>query len=98
MYPAIGDFDWDKIKKENFKTPTWIVCGEKDAAYVHFSRMLHRKLKVIDNEVHYREIPGGNHNSPCEKIEWGKALSFVEGANSKTESPKSEQAVPMDPR
>lgn len=78
--------------------PIWIVCGEKDAAYVEGSRALDKFLRDKSRPVFYHEIPGGNHDDPCFKIDWDRAIEFMEsGTAGRGETAKTGERQPMKP-
>lgn len=59
--------------------PVWIVSGEKDREITKKCRALVRKLKALQSSCFYREIAGGHHGTPVEKVDWQKALEFLQG-------------------
>jgi len=72
--------------------PAWIVCGENDVVYATASRWLSSTLEKLGRDVHYNQIPGGDHNDPCKLIKWTDALAFVH-----TNSPTSSSSIETAP-
>jgi pimeloyl-ACP methyl ester carboxylesterase len=61
----------------NLAMPVWIVSGERDRQVTKQCRILVRKLEALKSPHFYREIEGGHHGSPVEKVDWRKALEFL---------------------
>lgn len=69
-------------KSKNLDTlsmPVWIVSATKDRQITRQCRALVRQLKALQTSCFYREIPGGHHGTPVEKVAWQKALEFLRG-------------------
>jgi pimeloyl-ACP methyl ester carboxylesterase len=66
------------LSDDPLQMPVWIVCGEQDVVYAAASRWLTETLEKLARPVHYRQIPGGDHNDPCRQIRWAHALAFIE--------------------
>jgi hypothetical protein len=63
---------------EKLSMPVWIVTGEKDRRITGKVRSLVKKLKELKKSYFYREIAGGHHGTPVEKVDWGTALRFLQ--------------------
>jgi len=58
--------------------PVWIVSADKDREITRKCRELVRKLKALQGACFYREIEGGHHGTPVEKVNWQRALEFFQ--------------------
>jgi pimeloyl-ACP methyl ester carboxylesterase len=83
--PAIGN--GSKSDPRRLTMPVWIVCGEKDYAVTRQARILARRLKELKKFCFHREIAGGRHGSPVEKVDWQKALEFLQDPRNREEQP-----------
>ncbi|APG28128.1 hypothetical protein A7E78_09905 [Syntrophotalea acetylenivorans] len=59
--------------------PVWIVSGAKDRKITRQCRALVKQLRALQSSYFYREIPGGHHGTPVEKVAWQQALEFLQG-------------------
>jgi predicted esterase len=75
MCPAIGRLNSDGPSR--LAMPVWIVSGGKDREITKRCRALVKKLEELKRPHFYREIEGGHHGSPVEKVDWRKALEFL---------------------
>lgn len=69
-------------KKSNpsmLSMPVWIVSATKDRQITQKCRALVKKLEVLQRPCFYREIAGGHHGTPVQKVNWQKALEFLQG-------------------
>jgi len=58
--------------------PVYLCHGAADALIpVAWTRQLAEKLRGLGRKVQYREIPGGDHDSPVSDIDWGPILDFI---------------------
>ena len=58
--------------------PVWIVSGGKDRKITRKCRALVSQLEALQRPCFYREIAGGHHGTPVEKVNWQKALEFLQ--------------------
>ena len=63
--------------------PLYFVSGEADLFITKFCRNLVTALKKRPNcQFEYVEIKGGNHDAPVKKVNWRKALTFLQSLTS----------------
>lgn len=77
LCPAI-----ERRKRNNpsaLSMPVWIVSATRDHGITQKCRALVRQLKALQSLCFYREIAGGHHGTPVEKVNWHKALVFLQG-------------------
>lgn len=58
--------------------PVWIVSAARDREISRQCRVMARELKALQSPFFYREIAGGHHGTPVEKVDWPKALDFLQ--------------------
>lgn len=59
--------------------PVWIVSATRDRQITRKCRVLVKKLEALQSTCYYREIAGGHHGTPLQKVNWQKALDFLQG-------------------
>lgn len=59
--------------------PVWIVSASKDRKITQKCRALVKQLEALQSSCFYREIAGGHHGTPVQKVNWQKALEFLQG-------------------
>lgn len=59
--------------------PVWIVSATRDRKITQKCRVLVRELESLQSPCFYREIAGGHHGTPLQKVHWQKALEFLQG-------------------
>jgi hypothetical protein len=77
LCPAI-----QRRKRNNPSPPTmpvWIVSATRDHKITQKCRVLVRDLEALQSPCFYREIAGGHHGTPVQKVNWQKALEFLQG-------------------
>ena len=97
MCPALAPEKLPTFKSDAslLPMPLWMICGEMDLDFAATCRALQAVLTNRQQAVHYFEIPGGDHNAPCSKINWEEALRFVSEAAGTNRPPAA--ATPEQP-
>jgi pimeloyl-ACP methyl ester carboxylesterase len=78
LCPAVGLSSMNNPHK--LAMPVWIVSGSRDREITRQCRVLVKRLEELQRPVFYREIAGGHHGSPVEKVDWQRALEFLQEA------------------
>ena len=71
-----------KINPGPSAMPVWIVSASKDRNITQKCRALVKQLEALQSTCFYREIAGGHHGTPLQKVDWQKALEFLQGQRS----------------
>ncbi|MEZ4600637.1 MAG: alpha/beta hydrolase [Syntrophotaleaceae bacterium] len=74
--PAVGN--GSQSDPSRLSMPTWILSGERDYEVSRQARILAGHLKELKRSCFYREIAGGRHSSPVEKVDWLEALGYLQ--------------------
>ncbi len=61
--------------------PVWIVSAARDREISRQCRGMARELEALQRPFVYREIAGGHHGTPVERVDWQKALEFLQQKN-----------------
>jgi len=78
LCPALWDPKLNFPEEHLLTMPSWIVAGSKDRGNIKGTQRLVNLLKILGRPYHYVEIPDGGHDAPLEKVEWAKALEFIQ--------------------
>lgn len=67
-----------RTDSDRLAMPVWIVSAARDREISKQCRLLAGELEALRSPFYYREIAGGHHGTPVEKVDWQKALNFLQ--------------------